>query len=107
MILKSIFGPIRSRILLMPYFIIVGRSRDNPHAITLTSSGKLIGRSISGLNIPEFPTFSEKYFFFTLIIDLEFDHIEYTSIHFFKPGWKQKISMLGSVYGLYAGLNSI
>lgn len=55
-IFKSIFGPIRSRMLFMPYLIIVGRSSDSPQAITFTSSGNPIGRSISGRNIPEFPT---------------------------------------------------
>lgn len=63
---------------------IVYLSSDKPHAITLTFSGKPIGNNISGLKMPLFPI----------------------SIHFCNPSWKQKISILGSVYGLYAGLNS-
>eukprot|EP00955_Chlamydomonas_euryale_P083493 363865-Chlamydomonas_euryale.AAC.13 len=74
--------PKRSRMLSMPYKIIVGRSSDSPHAITLTSSGSPIGRSISGRNMPLLPT----------------------SIHFFSCSLYENISMLGSVYGLYAGL---
>lgn len=42
-----------------------------------------MGLSISGRNIPEFPI----------------------SIFFFNIGWYPKISIDGSVYGLYAGLN--
>lgn len=107
-ILRSIFGPIKSRMLLMPYLIMVGRSSDRPQAMTFTFSGNPIGRNISGRNIPELPTWNVNKdtqfnwswtFYFYILIDR-------TSIHFFKPGWKQNISMLGSVYGLYAGLNS-
>lgn len=47
--------------------------------------GRPIGRSISGLNIPLFPI----------------------SVHFLRSGWYPKISMDGSVYGLYAGLKRI
>ena len=72
-----------SLIFLIRYLIIVGRSSDSPHAITRTSSGNPIGRSISGRNIPLFPT----------------------STHFFRSGWNPKTSRLGSVYGLNAGLN--
>lgn len=58
-------------------------SNDKPHAMTFTSGGRFIGNIISGLNIPLLPI----------------------SIHFSRPLWKQNISILGSVYGLYAGLN--
>ena len=75
--------PKRSRMLSMPYMIMVGRSRLSPHAITFTSSGSPIGMSISGRNMPELPT----------------------STHFFSIGWYAKISIDGSVYGLNAGLN--
>src|SRR6266542_2781724 len=50
--------------------IIVGRSRLRPHPWTRTSLGKPIGSSISGRNIPLFPT----------------------STHLFKSGWKANIS---------------
>merc|ERR1712100_290683 len=79
----SIFAPKSSRIFEIPYRSIVGLSTDNPHAMTRTSSGSPMGRSISGRNTPELPI----------------------SIHLFKPGWNPKISIDGSVYGLYAGLN--
>ena len=75
--------PNKSRMLSMPYMIIVGRSKLKPHAITFTSSGSPIGWSISGRNIPLLPT----------------------STHFFSIGWYAKISIDGSVYGLNAGLN--
>lgn len=61
----------------------VGLSSDNPQAMTLTFLGNPIGSSISGLNIPELPT----------------------SVYLPSPGCYPNISMLGSVYGLYAGLN--
>ena len=51
------------------YLIIVGLSSERPPAITCTSSGRPIGRSISGLNMPEFPI----------------------SVQEFKSGWKPKI----------------
>lgn len=41
--------------LFSPYLIMVGRSRDSPHAITFTSSGNPMGSSISGRNTPELP----------------------------------------------------
>ena len=41
------------------------RSNDNPQAMTDTSSGRPMGRNISGRNTPLFPT----------------------STHFFKPSW--------------------
>jgi hypothetical protein len=50
-------------------------SSDRPQARTLMLGSRPMGSSISGLNMPEFPI----------------------SIHFFRPGWKAKISMLGSV----------
>jgi hypothetical protein len=77
-IFKLTLGPTSSRMLFISYLTIVGRSSDKPQAITLTFSGRPMGRNISGRKIPEFPI----------------------SIHFCRPGWKQKISMLGSVYGL-------
>ena len=52
---KSTLWPNKSLIFNIPYYIIVGLSNDNPQAITLTSSGRPIGKSISGLNTPEFP----------------------------------------------------
>lgn len=53
----------------------VGLSNESPQAITLTSSGSPIGKSISGLKTPEFPI----------------------SVHFLSYGWYPKISILGSV----------
>lgn len=44
-----------------------------------------MGNNISGRNIPLLPT----------------------STHFPSPSWYEKISIEGSVYGLYAGLNLI
>jgi hypothetical protein len=58
-------------------------SRESPQAIARTSGGSGYGSIISGRNIPELPT----------------------STHFLRSGWYEKISMDGSVYGLYAGLN--
>ena len=72
---RSTLCPKRSLMLSIPYRIMVGLSRLSPHAITLTSSGRPIGLSISGLKIPLFPI----------------------SSHFCRPGWYTKISMLGSV----------
>ena len=60
------------------YLIIVGRSRERPHAMTRTPLGKPMGRSISGRNMPLLPS----------------------SVHFPSSGWNPKISILGSVYGL-------
>ena len=37
------------------YLIMVGRSSERPQAITRTSSGRPMGRSISGRNIPLLP----------------------------------------------------
>lgn len=37
------------------YLIMVGRSRESPQAMTRTSSGNPMGRSISGRNMPLFP----------------------------------------------------
>merc|ERR1712060_227588 len=83
----SILQPKRSRMLSMPYTIIVGRSRESPHAMTLTSAGRPMGRNISGRNTPLFPI----------------------SIHRPDPPEPREsdqanTSILGSVYGLYAGL---
>ena len=38
------------------YRIMVGRSRPRPQAMTLTPSGRPMGRSISGRNMPLLPT---------------------------------------------------
>ena len=63
--LKSTLCPNKFLILSIQYLIILGHSNYNPQAITNTSLDNLIGVSISGQNIPEFPI----------------------SVHFFKSGW--------------------
>lgn len=55
------------------HLIIVGRSSEMPHPCTCTSLGKPMGSSISGRNMPLFPT----------------------STHLFSIGWKAKISSDG------------
>ena len=59
----------------MRYLIIVGRSKDKPHAMTRTFGGNPMGASISGRKMPELPI----------------------SVHFFKSGWYPNTSMDGSV----------
>jgi hypothetical protein len=77
-VLISTFGPTKLRIFLNRYFIIVSLSSDKPKTSTLTLAGMFIGSSILRLHIPELPM----------------------SIHLPRPGWKQKIFIDGSVYGL-------
>lgn len=67
--------PMSSLIFPTLYCIIVGLSNDNPHAITFTSFGNPIGKSISGLKTPEFPI----------------------STFLLSVGWYPKISIEGSV----------
>ena len=54
--LRSMRWPKSERMSLNLYLIMVGRSSDMPHAMTLTLGAKPIGRSIAGRKTPLLPT---------------------------------------------------